>query len=804
MEDDVSFLFLANDANIALDNIQIVVAENVSNSVRFGAIDGTTLILDSEIDHGFDVSYDGDQCTVIYNDRLSNDSSMISRMMIVCQSFDAEDVDFNEQHTLDSTATAFVDHFSATTLWVLPGSSSYFPGMNMVLNLTVTDRLGNVIEDEVMQNTIITMEASSFVSVLSVDENGHCEICEEGVWLSAISMDDNYDDEYTLQITMDNDQFVLGQSEFVLYITGCPVGYGVDSDNYTCDICNVGEYNIEDVSVRECSSCHLDLNPGIECDDGHVVVSVDYWMGFNDDDSIKSSACPSSMCCQQERGCDYIDDAESLCAPYRDSNSILCGKCLDGFSESMNSVNCTKCDRTMYWEYIVLSLCIAMIITAIELFTNREKRDSFLKRKKANRQILKIKGRSFMGTVAGVTKRLKTGDNKITLSTLCSIAVYYWQAVSQIVDPAVASFGTAFAALFDVSVQRVSEGVTADGNDWCFTDGLDAVSKILLDLISPLWVCLFLSTLFVISRYVIRRPIKIKKKTVNFEAVGLSVFLLIVGKILDTLFRCLSCRSVGSKMVHFYFGDWLCFGAIWIVAVTVLVLLIVVFGAVFVYGFTLTENQRADPNTFIFKLCDQFKPELWFWEYVIFIRRIVIALFAVGLPNEATFQLIFMALILICIYIQWRVAPFVSTTTNHVELILLCALPLVIMAQSHSAQSITSFIPLLLSMMILMPIPLVAGFGAVVVWREWKQWTKDHDVNNKRDPDISRNRVLSLSSSEVSTGAIHVEMRSNSDVTKLETGQTEGGASDPQKQHDAAESMVEMTETQQKTEQEAE
>ena len=132
--DDASFLFLANTANVALDNIRIEVADSVSTAIRFAAIGGRSLIMDSEIEDGHDVCYDGDQCSVIYNDRLSlsNDSSMISRLMIECQSHVIGDADFNEQHTMDSAVTVLVDHFSMTTLWVVPFSLLYLPRMNMV------------------------------------------------------------------------------------------------------------------------------------------------------------------------------------------------------------------------------------------------------------------------------------------------------------------------------------------------------------------------------------------------------------------------------------------------------------------------------------------------------------------------------------------------------------------------------------------------------------------------------------------------------------------------------------------------
>ena len=260
VSNNIPFLFIVINGDIALDQIQITVAENVSNPIRFGAINGTTLIVDSEIADNHDVAYNGDECTVIYYDRLSNDSSVILRLMMECGSFDLQTADFNDYFNADLDQNAF-EGSTATTLWVKPVSSTYFPGMNLEFNLTLTDNTGMVVDDERIQNTTITVVGDSFIGHLIVDENGDCVICEQGLWLSSLSIDD-IGDQYTIEITNDNNHFTLGQSQYTFNITGCPIGFGVDSDNTTCDECDDGEYNIDDDSVRECLSCDLGQNPG--------------------------------------------------------------------------------------------------------------------------------------------------------------------------------------------------------------------------------------------------------------------------------------------------------------------------------------------------------------------------------------------------------------------------------------------------------------------------------------------------------------------------------------------------------------
>ena len=131
--------------------------------------------------------------------------------------------------------------------------------------------------------------------------------------------------------------------------------------------------------------------------------------------------------------------------------------------------------------------------------------------------------------------------------SLLKIAVYYMQAMSQILSANASTFwGAAFAGIFDISIQRMSEGVSSEkSNDWCFIDGLDSKFKIILDLMAPAMISLFMTMLLVISKC-FQKSVVIKGRALNFEAAGLSAFLLITGRVLDTLFKMMSCQSVGA------------------------------------------------------------------------------------------------------------------------------------------------------------------------------------------------------------------------------------------------------------------
>ena len=204
-------------------------------NLKFSKLATKLCVQTCQLAQGLDISYNGDDCTVMYNDRLLNDSENIYRLAIECDEFDFDD-DFTTAQTMDSDATAFVTHFSASMLEIQVNSTSYYPGESLQLDYVVLDRLGNVIENEIVQSTTITLASDAFVTLLWIDEYGDCQICDEGVWFSDISVVDHVGTQYPVAISMDNDELVLVHTHFVLDIVGCPIGYGVKSDNFSLDI----------------------------------------------------------------------------------------------------------------------------------------------------------------------------------------------------------------------------------------------------------------------------------------------------------------------------------------------------------------------------------------------------------------------------------------------------------------------------------------------------------------------------------------------------------------------------------------
>ena len=66
-----------------------------------------------------------------------------------------------------------------------------------------------------------------------------------------------------MTLSTNNELLVLAETELTFNITGCPIGYGADSNNLTCTVCDTDKYNIDGDFVRECLSCDPDINSGV-------------------------------------------------------------------------------------------------------------------------------------------------------------------------------------------------------------------------------------------------------------------------------------------------------------------------------------------------------------------------------------------------------------------------------------------------------------------------------------------------------------------------------------------------------------
>merc|ERR1711933_367643 len=141
--------------------------------------------------------------------------------------------------------------------------------------------------------------------------------------------------------------------------------------------------------------------------------------------------------------------------------------------------------------------------------------------------------------------------------------LYYQQGVTQILSAnAFKILLYPLASIFNLSI--MANTATNVEDLWCFINGLNAKEKILIDLFVPINILSIICFVYLLSKYVFRKPLIFKNKKVNFSKTMIASYLLMIGKILNVLFQLLNCQKVGEETVHFYFGYEKCYGITWI------------------------------------------------------------------------------------------------------------------------------------------------------------------------------------------------------------------------------------------------
>ena len=334
--------------------------------------------------------------------------------------------------------------------------------------------------------------------------------------------------------------------------------------------------------------------------------------------------------------------------------------------------------------------------------------------------------------------------------------LYYEQAVAQILTTS--SYKVlfrGFATKFDLSITTVVSGGDDDKLLWCFVDGLNAKWKILLDLLIPIMVFGLIFIAFIISK-LSRRSLVCCKKRVNFIRAFITMYLVIIGSVLDVLFKLMSCQKVGDIDVHYYFGYETCYQSSWWLACISLSIIIISFTLILIklvmMGGTGRQNRDHPLNRFV----GRYKPQYYYWEYVIFIRRILIALFAVSV-QDISGKFAFLAILTLFVYLQHIYNPFVIHQCNKLEYTLLACLVLIATTNTSDLYDNT-FINIVVSSLIILPFPLLiyeiySLYKSQFVDNSKKldDYIKDHELAASDSSPVGLDTVISQSASSLET-----------------------------------------------------
>ena len=325
--------------------------------------------------------------------------------------------------------------------------------------------------------------------------------------------------------------------------------------------------------------------------------------------------------------------------------------------------------------------------------------------------------------------------------------MYYMQALSQILSQGsyVILFGMV-AHIFNLSITNNNSNDT--NNLWCFINGLTAKQKILLDLLIPTIILSYFCSFYFISKCVCHTQSFSRK--INFGKAFIAVVLLIIGSILSVLFQLLHCTNIGPYTVQFYFAYENCYGLTWILSFVSLIIIIILFSVVFIALKKMNQIQRENKKNILNSFVSKYKPQFYFWEYIIFIRRIFIALFSVTV-YDGVFSFLIFVIIVIFLWIHMQCQPFIIHYANQLEGILLFCLEFVIVLQGFASIG-DEFTGIAISILIFLPFVLIFYYIYKYMKMDKKRGVIDYGGFMRRTWSVNSQNLVKVSQEYRSIG----------------------------------------------------
>ena len=307
---------------------------------------------------------------------------------------------------------------------------------------------------------------------------------------------------------------------------------------YSCKPCHPGYYSLQKgvskglliTSRAECHPCPF----GATCIESNIDAKPNFWgyVAPGNPSMLKLIACPENYC-SLTSSLDY-----SSCQGNR--NGTLCGRCADGFSETLLSTKCrksTECnDYSVWFVNIFLTIILAFyLLTKPPILRTLEKQILWFKKSDEDNP---GDGSDFNGG----GEHSENGFLKITF--------YFYQAAETLMVGSVEEligkvpFIHFVISVYNFHVQSINQGLG------CPFAGLTAVTKELF-----LSGTVFLTMANLVLIYVVHHVVNIfmgkgKPSLIRYMAVVMEVLLLGYERLAETALKLTHCVPIGS-------GKWL-------------------------------------------------------------------------------------------------------------------------------------------------------------------------------------------------------------------------------------------------------
>jgi hypothetical protein len=318
-------------------------------------------------------------------------------------------------------------------------------------------------------------------------------------------------------------------------VVACDPGYFQNNlsdagDLFTCEPCPYGQYNMGN---WQCESCP----EGIACKGLNNTEVLMNWYSYpRDQGKLGAVNCPPGYCCRREKlskggnldenGCYIKNKAKGdLCAPNRNADIPMCGKCDKGFSEtSSSSGDCQVCNSSSgAWIFFLPNFFGFLIIL---FFFRQGKRE------------VQTQSHPF---VTYITKS----------------ALYVFQLIPYLSFREVSSSIEPIARLANLKI----EVATSENGD-CILRNMGARTKILLELVPGLFlgfqlIAIYGALKFYQHRRLRGRPLPPSWKN-GFNAAVWNTLFTIYTQVTGALIKLTTCQPYQDELRMYYAGDVTC------------------------------------------------------------------------------------------------------------------------------------------------------------------------------------------------------------------------------------------------------
>ena len=310
---------------------------------------------------------------------------------------------------------------------------------------------------------------------------------------------------------------------------------------YSCLSCPVGNYSLQKGTSRglfvnntiRCLRCPF----GARCIERNIAAKPNFW-GYQTTKGhqqfLNFSSCPEHYC---QSPTDVSNDFNNC---HGNRNGTLCGKCAEGFTESLFSTECSKvakCGKSWIWVVTILltlGLVLYLLIKPPIL--------GFL-----CCQILWFR-----------RDRHQIGQNEASGSGFMKITFYFYQVAEILMDTSIENrlkmipFLAFLISTFNFHVTNINNKIG------CPFAGLTAVTK---EVFLSGTVFLAVANVFIV--YILHMIInmlrqKEKPRLMHYAAVFMEVLLLGYERLAETSLKLLHCVSIGSRKWLFIDGNVPC------------------------------------------------------------------------------------------------------------------------------------------------------------------------------------------------------------------------------------------------------